>query len=84
MLESVNGRIAVGWLVVQDLATVLVLVLLPPLAGALAIRRSGGCAAGHNSRVGSSVRTIPSPSCQCPPSRNTSPIRFTSDSALGS
>ena len=36
MLESVNGRIAIGWLVVQDLATVLVLVLLPPLASALA------------------------------------------------
>lgn len=30
-----NGRIAVGWLVVEDLATVLVLVLLPPLAGLL-------------------------------------------------
>lgn len=34
-LETMNGRIAVGWLVVQDLVTVLVLVLLPPLAGAL-------------------------------------------------
>lgn len=33
MLESMNGRIAVGWLVVEDLAMVLVLVLLPPLAG---------------------------------------------------
>jgi monovalent cation:H+ antiporter-2, CPA2 family len=32
LLESVNGRIAVGWLVVEDLAMVLVLVLLPPLA----------------------------------------------------
>jgi len=32
MLETVNGRIAVGWLVVEDLATVLVLVLLPPLS----------------------------------------------------
>jgi CPA2 family monovalent cation:H+ antiporter-2 len=32
-LESMNGRIAVGWLVVQDLVMVLVLVLLPPLAG---------------------------------------------------
>ncbi|MDR1227911.1 MAG: Kef family K(+) transporter [Azoarcus sp.] len=31
-LESMNGRIAVGWLVVEDLATVLALVLLPPLA----------------------------------------------------
>ena len=27
-LDSENGRIAVGWLVVEDLATVLVLVLL--------------------------------------------------------
>jgi monovalent cation:H+ antiporter-2, CPA2 family len=34
-LETMNGRIAVGWLVVEDLATVLVLVLLPPLAGVL-------------------------------------------------
>ncbi|HYD80216.1 MAG TPA: YbaL family putative K(+) efflux transporter [Paucimonas sp.] len=32
-LDSMNGRIAVGWLVVEDLAMVLVLVLLPPLAG---------------------------------------------------
>lgn len=30
-LESTNGRIAVGWLVVEDLAMVLVLVLLPVL-----------------------------------------------------
>ncbi|GGX80668.1 efflux pump/antiporter [Litchfieldella qijiaojingensis] len=35
VLESMNGRIAVGWLVVEDLAMVLVLVLLPPLAGML-------------------------------------------------
>jgi CPA2 family monovalent cation:H+ antiporter-2 len=40
LLDTVNGRIAVGWLVVEDLATVLVLVLLPPLAGVL-----GGAAA---------------------------------------
>ena len=33
VLESVNGRIAVGWLVVQDLVVVIVLVLLPPLSG---------------------------------------------------
>ncbi|NML46664.1 Kef family K(+) transporter [Ramlibacter sp. G-1-2-2] len=36
ILDSFNGRIAVGWLVVEDLAMVLVLVLLPPLAGVLA------------------------------------------------
>jgi len=40
VLETMNGRIAVGWLVVEDLATVLVLVLLPPLASVL-----GGAAA---------------------------------------
>jgi monovalent cation:H+ antiporter-2, CPA2 family len=32
VLETVNGHIAVGWLVVEDLVTVLVLVLLPPLS----------------------------------------------------
>ncbi|HJU64751.1 MAG TPA: YbaL family putative K(+) efflux transporter [Gemmatimonadaceae bacterium] len=32
MLDSVDGRIAVGWLVVEDLVTVVVLVLLPALA----------------------------------------------------
>lgn len=41
VLESMNGRIAVGWLVVEDLACVLVLVLMPPLAGML-----GGPATG--------------------------------------
>lgn len=35
IMDSMNGRIAVGWLVVEDLATVLLLVLLPPLAGVL-------------------------------------------------
>jgi monovalent cation:H+ antiporter-2, CPA2 family len=32
LLKSVNGSIAVGWLIVEDLAMVLVLVLMPPLA----------------------------------------------------
>ena len=35
LLDTLNGSIAVGWLVVEDLATVLVLVLLPALAGPL-------------------------------------------------
>jgi CPA2 family monovalent cation:H+ antiporter-2 len=48
VLESMNGRIAVGWLVVEDLATVLVLVLLPPLAGLL-----GGAAADDGAASGS-------------------------------
>ena len=42
LLESHTGRIAVGWLVVEDLAMVLVLVLLPPLAGALGGRADAG------------------------------------------
>ncbi|HEU0307002.1 MAG TPA: cation:proton antiporter, partial [Lysobacter sp.] len=33
LLDSSNGRIAVGWLIVEDLVMVLVLVLLPALAG---------------------------------------------------
>jgi len=32
LIDSVNGRIAVGWLVVEDLVMVLVLVLLPAFA----------------------------------------------------
>jgi CPA2 family monovalent cation:H+ antiporter-2 len=35
ILDSFTGRIAIGWLVVEDLAMVLVLVLMPPLAGTL-------------------------------------------------
>jgi hypothetical protein len=33
ILESVNGKIAVGWLIVEDIAMVLILVLLPPWPG---------------------------------------------------
>lgn len=31
-LDTINGHIAVGWLIVEDIAMVLVLVLLPPLS----------------------------------------------------
>jgi K+:H+ antiporter len=34
-LDSVDGRIAVGWLIVEDVVMVLTLVLLPALAGVL-------------------------------------------------
>lgn len=33
LVESINGRIAVGWVVVEDLVMVLVLVVLPALSG---------------------------------------------------
>jgi len=45
VLDSVNGRIAVGWLVVEDLVMVLVLVLLPPVA---AIYAGGAQAEGES------------------------------------
>ncbi len=45
ILDSHTGRIAVGWLVVEDLAMVLVLVLLPPLAGWLGGSNGGEAAA---------------------------------------
>ena len=34
-INSINGRIALGWLIVEDLVMILVLVLLPPLASTL-------------------------------------------------
>src|SRR5437016_6229389 len=44
LLESAHGKIAVGWVVVEDLAIVIVLVLLPPLAPVLG--GNGGADAG--------------------------------------
>jgi CPA2 family monovalent cation:H+ antiporter-2 len=42
LLDTMNGRIAVGWLIVEDLATVVMLVLLPPLAGMLGGNQPAG------------------------------------------
>lgn len=36
LLQGFDGNVAVGWLVVQDMVTVLMLVMLPPLASILA------------------------------------------------
>ena len=47
LLESEDGRIAIGWLIVEDLVTVLALVLLPALAGPLGAPGVGGAAAGE-------------------------------------
>ncbi len=51
-LDSVNGRIAVGWLIVEDLVTVLALVLLPALALSLG-GSSAHIGAGHDVAAGS-------------------------------
>jgi len=54
LLESANGRIAVGWLVVEDLAMVLVLVLLPAVAPSL----GGKAAAGDQSMAVTVLLTL--------------------------
>jgi len=42
ILTSAEGRLAVGWLIVEDVAMVLALVLLPAVAGALGGSAPGG------------------------------------------
>ena len=59
LLESLNGKIAVGWLVVQDMITVLVLVLLPPLTGMLGGRAElAADGSGGGSLLGPILRTL--------------------------
>src|SRR5688572_19067530 len=41
-LTAINGKITIGWLVVEDLIMILVLVLLPPVAGFLAGEAGAG------------------------------------------
>nr|WP_153368479.1 cation:proton antiporter [Rhizobium sp. ICMP 5592] len=54
LVSSTNGRVAVGWLIVEDLAMVLALVLLPAFAGAL----GGHADAGDHAATGSIWLTI--------------------------
>jgi CPA2 family monovalent cation:H+ antiporter-2 len=42
LVDSIQGRIAVGWLIVEDIFMVAVLVLLPPLASIYLSMDSGG------------------------------------------
>src|SRR5688500_4793483 len=58
VLESVNGSIAVGWLVVEDLVTVLVLVLLPALAGSLGGSEAAASAASSRGLATSLAITL--------------------------
>ena len=60
ILQSVDGRIAVGWLIVEDLVTVLALVLLPALAAALGVQgpSAAGAAAHAPAAGGSLVATL--------------------------
>ncbi len=51
LLDSHRGRIAVGWLIVEDLVMVLALVLLPALAGVLGGQTSGAAPAAAGTIV---------------------------------
>ena len=54
LLETRRGRIAIGWLIVEDLVTVLVLVMLPPLAGLL----GGTTEAGVSNDMGDVLKAL--------------------------
>ena len=62
LISSQRGRIAVGWLVVQDLVMVLALVLLPPLAGLLGRPRRGAPTQRRTSRMARSADDL---GCTC-------------------
>ncbi|MDP3701351.1 MAG: YbaL family putative K(+) efflux transporter [Hylemonella sp.] len=55
LLKSINGQIAVGWLVVEDLVMVMVLVLLPALAGLLTAAGGGPAVATSSSEIWETV-----------------------------
>ena len=55
LLDTGRGRIAIGWLIVEDLAMVVALVLLPALAGAL---NGGGEAGGESAGFGKVLTTL--------------------------
>jgi monovalent cation:H+ antiporter-2, CPA2 family len=48
ILKSASGQIAIGWLIVEDLVTVIILVLLPVFAGALGGQPLGSESAGQD------------------------------------
>ena len=54
LLETRRGRIAIGWLIVEDLLMVLVLVMLPPLAGLL----GGDSTEGGSASTGDILRAL--------------------------
>ena len=57
-LDSGEGKIAVGWLIVEDLFTVLVLVLLPALAGLLGGTAAAGAGAGLAGAIGVTLAKV--------------------------
>jgi CPA2 family monovalent cation:H+ antiporter-2 len=58
LMDTERGHIAVGWLIVQDLLMVIVLVLLPPAATALADQASGIDAAALAASLGITLAKV--------------------------
>lgn len=52
ILKSACAQIAIGWLIVEDLVTVIILLLLPAFAAALGGQPIGSDSAGHTSGSG--------------------------------
>src|SRR6516164_6678247 len=52
ILKSASGQIAIGWLIVEDLVTVIILVLLPVFATALGGQPLGADSTGHDHGAG--------------------------------
>lgn len=52
ILKSASAQIAIGWLIVEDLVTVIILLLLPAFAAALGGPPIGSDSAGHTSGSG--------------------------------
>ena len=60
LIHTERGRIAVGWLIVEDLAMVIALVLLPPLAQFLGGGATGGGCSGAAAAADGPRRTMAS------------------------
>lgn len=58
LVESKRGRIAIGWLIVEDLAMVLALVLLPALAGLLGDKAATEGTAAAPALTGTQLLTV--------------------------
>lgn len=56
LIETERGRVAVGWLIVEDLVTVLALVLLPALASVMNGTAQGGAASLYGPLIGTLLK----------------------------
>jgi CPA2 family monovalent cation:H+ antiporter-2 len=58
LMDSIDGRVAVGWLVVEDLLVVLALVLLPAILNALGAGAEGAAPMGRSELLATLALTL--------------------------